>query len=166
MINFFQQNRKVFFFFGDTLLIIIAVYLAFLLRFEGRIPSQYFDGVLQGAIVLALLFSLPIFYFFRLYAFTWAYVSTRELIFLSQATFLSFLFSGSVLLIARDSPLFIGFPRSILFVSYFLIFLFCGGLRFTKKIYLQLFQTGIKKKKKKTLIAGGGDAGEQKFKNN
>ena len=67
MINFFQQNRKVFFFFGDTLLIIIAVYLAFLLRFEGRIPSQYFDGVLQGAIVLALLFSLPIFYFFRLF---------------------------------------------------------------------------------------------------
>src|SRR3989344_2455567 len=165
MINFFQQNRKVFFFIGDILLIIIAVYLAFLLRFEGRIPSQYFDGVLQGAIVLALLFSLPIFYFFRLYAFTWAYVSTRELISLAQATFLSFLFSGAVLLIARDFPSFTGFPRSILFVSYFLIFLFCGGLRFTKRIYLQLFQTGIKKEKERTLIAGAGDAGEQILRN-
>ena len=165
MINFFQQNRKVFFFIGDILLIIIAVYLAFLLRFEGRIPSQYFDGVLQVAIVLALLFSLPIFYFFRLYAFTWAYVSTRELISLAQATFLSFLFSGAVLLIARDFPSFTGFPRSILFVSYFLIFLFCGGLRFTKRIYLQLFQTGIKKEKERTLIAGAGDAGEQILRN-
>ncbi len=165
MINFFQQNRKIFFFFGDILLIILAVYLAFFLRFEGRIPSQYFGGVLQGAIVLALLFSLPIFYFFRLYAFTWAYVSTRELISLSQATFLSFLFSGAVLLITRDLPPFIGFPRSTLFVSYFLIFLFCGGIRFTKRIYLQLFQTGIKKEKERTLIAGAGDAGEQILRN-
>lgn len=165
MINFFQQNRKVFFFFGDAFLIIIAVYLAFLLRFEGRIPSQYFEGIFQGAIVLALIFSLPLFYFFRLYSFSWAYVSTSELISLVKALIISFSFFGATLLIFGDELIFQGFPRSILFIGYFLIFIFIGGIRFSKRIYLQLFEAGPKKEKDRTLIAGAGDAGEQILRN-
>jgi len=54
-----------------------------------------------------------------------------------------------------------GFPRSTFFISYFLIFIFCGGIRFAKRIYLQLFQKGLEKNKERTLIIGAGDAGEQ-----
>ncbi|MCH8741636.1 polysaccharide biosynthesis protein [Patescibacteria group bacterium] len=165
MINFFQQNRKVFFFFGDAILIIIAIYLAFFLRFDGRIPSQYFEGVFQGAIVLALIFSLPLFYFFRLYSFSWAYVSTSELISLVKALIISFSFFGATLLIFGDELIFQGFPRSILVIGYFLIFIFSGTIRFSKRIYLQLFKASPKREKERILIAGAGDAGEQILRN-
>jgi len=36
MINFIQKNRKIFFLIGDAILINLAIYLAFLLRFEGK----------------------------------------------------------------------------------------------------------------------------------
>lgn len=160
MISFIQKNRKLFFLIGDIILITLAVSLAFFLRFEGKIPTVHIPN-LQGLIVLALIFCLPIFYFFKLYSFSWAYVSTQELVSLSKATALSFLLSGAALLIFRDFPQFSGFPRSALFISYFLIFLFCGGLRFSKRIYLQSFQKGLKEEKARTLIVGAGDAGEQ-----
>jgi hypothetical protein len=41
-------------------------FFGFLFRFEGKIPGQYFEGILPGMIVLALVSSLPIFYFFWL----------------------------------------------------------------------------------------------------
>ena len=154
-------TRTIFFVIGDISLISFSVWLAFLLRFEGRIPSEQITH-LKNLIFLALLFSLPIFYFFKLYSFTWAYVSAEELISLFKATSSSFLLSSVTFLILRDLPQFLGFPRSTIFISYFLIFLFCGAIRFSKRIYFQIFQKGLQKEEKsKTLIVGAGDAGEQ-----
>lgn len=144
----------------DALLIATSIYLAFLLRFEGSIPSQHFLN-LQGMIFLALFFSLPIFYFLRLYSFSWSYVSADELISLIQAAFLSFLFLTTSIFILRDQPIFFGFPRSTIFISYFLIIFFSGAIRFSKRIYLQIFQKSGGKEKENTLIVGAGDAGEQ-----
>ncbi len=155
------KTRLLFFLLADIFFIIISIWLAFLLRFDGRIPNQYFAGTIQGMVILTLIFCVPIFYFFKLYSFSWSYVSIQELISLLKASILSFLFSGVSILILRDSTWFSGFPRSILFISYFLIFLFCGGIRFSKRIYLEVFGGGIKAEKERTLIVGAGDAGEQ-----
>ena len=156
-----SKTRIVFFIVSDIIFISFSVWLAFLLRFEGNIPEQYFAGIIPGMIILALIFCLPIFYFLKLYSFSWAYVSTQELVSLFKATALSFLLSGATLLIFRDFHQFSGFPRSILFVTYFLIFFFCGGIRFAKRIYLQIFQGQVGVEKEITLIVGAGDAGEQ-----
>ena len=155
-----SKTRIVFFIVSDIIFISFSVWLAFLLRFEGKIPAEHILN-LQGLFALALIFSLPIFYFFKLYSFSWAYVSTQELVSLFKATALSFLLSGATLLIFRDFHQFSGFPRSILFVTYFLIFFFCGGIRFAKRIYLQIFQGQVGVEKEITLIVGAGDAGEQ-----
>jgi len=80
---------------------------------------------------------------------------------LFKAVGLSFLFSGITFLIFRDLHQFSSFPRSTIFISYFLVFLFCGALRFSKRIYLQSFQKGVREEKERTLIVGAGDAGEQ-----
>jgi len=154
------KTRFLFFITADVVLITLAVWIAFLLRFEGKIPAQHIFN-LSGLIFLALIFSLPIFYFFRLYSFAWAYVSAQEMISLLEGSLLSFLLSALALLIFRDLPLFSGFPRSTLFISYFLIFLFSGAVRFSKRIYLDIFQGGAKEEKERTLIVGAGDAGEQ-----
>ncbi len=156
------RSRMTFFIVGDILLIILSVYLAFLLRFDANIPSQYLQGIIPATALLTLVFTLPIFYFQKLYFFTWAYVSTHELISLIKSVVVSFALVGVVILIFRDSALFLEFPRSTLFIAYFLIFLFASLLRFSKRIYLELFPPGSsKEKQRRTLIVGAGDAGEQ-----
>jgi len=155
-----MPKRRILFLLADSILISLSVFLAFVVRFEGPIPSHYFLNIF-GLIASALIISLPIFYFFKLYSFSWAYVSTEELISLVKATTLSFLFLTASFLILRDHPVFSGFPRSALFITFFFIFIFCGGIRFAKRIYLQIFQVGQKEKKEMTLIVGAGDAGEQ-----
>ncbi len=156
------KTRLLFFLTADIFFIIFSVFLAFFLRFDGEIPIQYFGGILPGMIFLALIFCLPIFYFSGLYSFSWSYVSASEMISLVKAITLSFLFLAASLFILKNQPVFNGFPRSTLVISYFLVFIFCGGIRFIKRVYLELF-AGKKRgsEKKKTLIVGAGDAGEQ-----
>src|SRR4030042_6532328 len=161
MFNLNQRKQKIaFLLIIDIALIGFCVFLAFFLRFEGQIPTDYSLKIL-GTIIIALIISLPIFYFFKLYNFSWEYVSTNELINLAKAVTISFLFLGASLFIFRDQKIFEGFPRSALIVGYFLVFLFCGAIRFSKRIYLQVFQKGFIEEKEKTLIVGAGDAGEQ-----
>ena len=154
------KTQLIFFLVSDIFLISLSVWLAFLVRFEGQIPNHYFLNI-GGIILLALIITIPIFYFFKLYYFSWSYVSLEELISLVKATTLSFLLLTAFYFVLKDYTIFSGFPRSILFISYFLIFIFCGAARFSKRIYFYLFQKKEVKGKEKTLIVGAGDAGEQ-----
>ncbi len=156
------KTRTLFFLICDMLFIVATFYFAFLLRFEGQIPTQYFEGSIQAAIILALVFCVPIFYFSKLYHFTWAYVSTQELITLFKGVSLSFLVLGASLFVLRDFNVLSGFPRSVLLISYFLVFVSTSLIRFSKRIYLNVASArGEIKKGKRTLIVGAGDAGEQ-----
>ena len=156
--------RLIFFLIADAALIIFSVFLAFIVRFEGYVPHQYLLNI-EGIILLSLLITLPLFYSLKLYYFTWAYVSAEELISLMKATGLSFLLLTAVFLVLRDHPVFTGFPRSTLFITYFFIFILCGGIRFAKRIYLKTFQKRATEEKERTLIVGAGDAGEQILRN-
>lgn len=151
---------KINFLIFDIITIFLSVILAFLVRFEGWIPSHYFLNI-KGIIFFSLLITIPIFYFFKLYHFAWEYVSAKELINLTKATMLSFLFLTAIYFVLRDLPLFSGFPRSTLFISYFFIFILCGAIRFAKRVYFEIFPKVKKEEKLKTLIVGAGDAGEQ-----
>jgi FlaA1/EpsC-like NDP-sugar epimerase len=152
--------RLFFFLISDIILISLSVVLAFLVRFEGSIPERYFSNI-AGLIFFSTLFTIPIFYFFKLYFFSWAYVSAEELINLIKATSLSFLLLTATYFILRDHRLFSGFPRATLFLTYFFIFILCGGLRFAKRIYLQVFPRGKREEEINVLIVGAGDLGEQ-----
>ena len=152
--------RMTFFLIADAVLIVFSVFLSFLVRFEGQIPSRYFLNI-EGIIILALLITLPIFYLSKLYYFNWMYVSAEELVSLIKATGLSFLILTASFFVLRDHPIFSGFPRSTLFITYFFVFILAGGIRFSKRIYLQTFPGKQMQEKEKTLIVGAGDAGEQ-----
>ncbi|MCK5044596.1 polysaccharide biosynthesis protein [Candidatus Parcubacteria bacterium] len=155
-----KQTRTMFFIFWDVLLISFSVWLAFFLRFEGEIPLQYWEGAIQATVALALIFCLPIFHFSRLYSFTWAYVSAQELISLIKALTLAFLGIVASFFLLQNHTIFFSYPRSVFLISYFLIFIFSGGIRFSKRIYMQIFK--IKEMgSEETLIIGAGDAGEQ-----
>jgi len=154
------KTRFIFFLAADVILIFLAVFLAFLIRFDAKIPPQY-SIFIPRMIILTVIFTIPVFYFQKLYSFSWAYVSTSELISLFKATTISFFFLGITIYISKYFPFFTNFPRSTLFISYFLVFIFCGGIRFVKRVWLQMVRKGGTGEKERILIVGAGDAGEQ-----
>ena len=157
-----QRKRFVFFLVADIGSVIAAVLLAFLLRFEGAIPAQYFEGGLQAAILLVLISVVPVFLLSRLYSFTWAYVGLEDLLLLARALATSALVTGALFVLLRGQEFFLGFPRSVLLIAYVLLFLFMAGLRLSKRAYLQWSvarKHGIGKER--TLIVGARDEGEE-----
>lgn len=155
-------KKAVFFIFLDIISIFLAVWLSFSLKFDFAIPSQ-FDSALNQTFIFALIFYIPIFYFFGLYSFSWSYVSVRELIALIVSSAFSICFISLFIFVSDEFSHFTNFPRSILFILYFLVILFAGLTRFLKRIYLEFIASGLKGER--TLIIGAGDAGEQILRN-
>jgi len=161
MRQFAGRHKAVIFMVLDVFIFFASVYLAFFIRFEGAIPKRYFESIVMLS-VINILICLPIFYWQKLYSFTWAYVSVQELVQLLRATVYSLLLVLGALFLLRDYRLFSGFPRSTIFIAYFFIFLFCGGARFSKRAYLSFSRRNYAMGgMSRTLIVGAGDAGEQ-----
>src|SRR3989338_3744583 len=113
---YFEKRKNIrilFFILADIVLIASAVLLAFLVRLEGEIPEQYWLNILS-IVVLAEIITIILFFIFKLYSFTWIYVSASELLALSKATVLSLLILTATFFILRDHVFFRGFPRSAL----------------------------------------------------
>ena len=153
-------TRTLFFILADIALVALSVWLAFLIRFDGAVPSHFFPFIFRIA-ALAAFFTALIFYFSGLYSFSWSYVSTNELVLLFKSSTASFTLLTVTLYLSSYFPHFVNFPRSTIFISYILSFIFCGGLRLAKRIYLQAKGLGDKNGRRRTLIVGAGDAGEQ-----
>ncbi len=167
MFNLFKKTaatRIIFFVFSDIFFIAISVWLAFVLRFDSQIPLQYYPFILR-MIILAIIFIIPVFYFEKLYSFSWSYVSAGELVSLFKATTISFIFLSIAIFISNYFPHFLNFPRSVIFISYVLVFIFCGASRFSKRIYFNIIRSKKIVEKERTLIVGAGDAGEQILRN-
>jgi FlaA1/EpsC-like NDP-sugar epimerase len=158
-----SKRKALFFIVLDFVFISFAVWISFLLRFDFIIPAQ-FNQAVEKTLVLAVIFYLPIFYFFGLYSFSWSYVSTRELVALIISSIFAISFTAFTISISNEFSGFNFYPRSVLFILYFLILLLAGGTRFSKRIYLEFLFSG-KKEKLNTLIVGAGDAGEQILRN-
>ncbi len=159
MIDFLCQYKKFLFFILDAIILIFVASFSFLIRFEGNVPSSQIHN-LKNFILLVLIISLPIFYWQRLYHFTWAYVSINELYRVIKSVTIASLLIATTLFIFRDLKIFSGFPRSIILINYFLTFLITGGWRIAKRIFTETIRQE-KKIGRKVLIIGAGEAGEE-----
>lgn len=158
------KTRLLFFVIADAIFIVLAVWLALFLRFEGSIPARYLGGSLQSITLLFLVTTIPIFLFFRLYSFTWAYMGINDLLKLAKGLVVSFIIAGGIFFFFRDQGVLEFFPRSVVPVSYILMFFLMGGLRFTKRAYMYGIVPSFRnsrREKERVLIVGAGDAGEQ-----
>jgi len=126
----------------DVFLIFFSVLAAFLLRFDGKIPAEKLNN-LWAFTVLAVFLTIPIFLFRDTYKTSWLYVSLTDLPNIIGGVIISSFALGTALFIFRGNPFFVGFPRSIIFIYTILLFLFVGGLRFSKRIYWQLIRSKI-----------------------
>jgi len=149
----------------DALLVGLSLYLAYLLRFDGRIPPAQLHG-LVGVLPWFIPVKLASFFFFGLYKGMWRYTGIYDLESLIKACLIS---SGIIVFILVLQVRFVGFPRSIFVIDLLLTFLFVSGTRVGIRV---LLSSGSEKyrfpffhkadtNKEKVLIVGAGDAAEK-----
>jgi len=157
-------RRRAFFILSDILLISVAMYASFWMRFDGQIPAEY-SRALFYFILLALICKLLFLVLYNLYDISWSLIGLDELT--RGFTALSFgsLALGMALYFLRTIPLFstTPFPRSILIIDYVLSLILIGSLRVSKRAIQQGLKGLLRPKGgvRKTLIIGAGSAGEQ-----
>src|SRR3990172_4533463 len=152
------------FFLIDTVLISLAYFVAFVIRFDlinYREFYERFSLITLGVVALRL----PVFVYFGLYRRLWRYASVREMVAVvmavSAGSGLGLLIIVALSLLGNDSPFF-GFPRSIIALEWLLTVAFVGGSRFAVRVVaggrLPKVARG-KSEARLALIIGAGDAG-------
>jgi len=162
----FNKSRNTFVFvLVDIFLVLGALFIAFLLRFDFAIP-KYIIGNLVTYIPVILFAKLTSFFIFGLYHGMWRYTSIADFINITRAS--SF---GSLLSLALFALLYglAGFPKSVLFIDYALCTIFLGVSRASIRLYYRntsesnefIGQNRIDKSRKKLIMIGAGGSAER-----
>lgn len=143
----------------DTFIVISAVLIAYLLRFDLNVPSQYVNTALYVMVVIAV-FTVISLKYQKMYRRVWQYASIGELISIIKAATLAevgfYAFHWTMNLFLPVLMV----PRSIYPISWALIVLGIGGSRFAWRIFRDTYlQTRQRNKGKNVLIVGAGNAG-------
>ncbi|MEJ2690633.1 MAG: nucleoside-diphosphate sugar epimerase/dehydratase [Deltaproteobacteria bacterium] len=149
----------------DVFLLIAAHFLAYFIRFDGKIAPAQWTSI--GTVLPGLIgFKLIDFYFFGLYRGMWRYTSLADLLNILKACIVAGLVTmGTLLLVNR----FEGFSRSVFVIDVLLTFLFISGLRIgirfvyqnAPDLYFLWHDPLTRNNRKRLLIIGAGDAAEK-----
>ena len=113
----------------DIGVINISLYLSFALRFDNKIPQEYYTLFKETHVVVTVI-ALCSFIFFNLYNRIWNYASVNELIAIVFATsFNSLTALGYTFMIGKT------YPRSIYILFWLLLTTFVGGSRFILRTF-------------------------------
>lgn len=150
----------------DGVIVLGSMALAYLLRFEFRIPSVQVDSLMQ-ALVLTVLTKIPLFSAFRVYRFGWRNIGLGELAQTALACVM-----GTVTLLALTGTLAavdltssIGIPwavipRSVLAIDMVVCLLAVLSVRVSQRLALQTL-SGVRRRGARALVVGAGDAGSE-----
>lgn len=151
----FTYKRRIFEVLNDLAIILLAYYLAFLLRFEGAITPEYFAGFINSLPVV-LIAQLSSFLALGLYRGLWRYTGLDDLRVIIKAVAVASLLSiAAVLLLFRFEHL----SRAVFVIDGVLLLLGVGGTRISFRLLrnwlLQRSGDG-----RRVLVYGAGDGGE------
>ena len=126
-------SRFAFFLLGDIFISILSVYIAFLLRFSGDIPNEFYKGALLSASSLTAI-KICYFWFLRIYLVPWRFFGlyeARKLFYAHVMAALTFL-----ILFFLASKVFNPFPRSVIIIDAAISFILISGVRISKRMFL------------------------------
>jgi len=133
MLKATKFRRTTFFVIMDILLSILSVYLAFILRFNGDIPNEFYKGVLLSAAIITFL-KISLLWFFKIYRVPWRFFGLFE----ARKIFYAIVLSEAIFALIYFSldEVFNPFPRSVIFIDAALSYIFIGSLRVAKRMFL------------------------------
>lgn len=153
--NFFMHKRRIVELLVDFVLICIAYYSAYFLRFEGEILSQNLL-LIRESLIWIIAIKMSIFFIFGLYRGVWKYVSITELVTIFKAVTLSSIaaiFFLTYLFRFRD------YSRAVFFMDWIILLFLVSGSRITYRLLGEFFSR-FRQKGENILIYGAGDTGE------
>jgi len=153
-------GRKSILIITDIILVNMAIYMALLLRFDGRIMPQYRD-MYYGTFIILTSIKIIVYLAMGLYNSLWRYASIDELIQVFFATAIE-----TALCYLYGEFFGVRLPRSVYIMSWFITFIFIGGSRLSYRILRRLnnFVKSDKSEKSKVLVIGAGEAGSMVIK--
>lgn len=134
--------------------IVASNYAAFLLRFDGNIPRQYFISFLR-VLPIVLAFRLISFHYYGLNRGFWRYAGIQDLINLGAATLVS---SVAIWGAVTIFPVTDSYPRSVFLIDGYLLLMGLAFLRVFKRALSILTITSAGARR--VMIIGAGNAGE------
>jgi FlaA1/EpsC-like NDP-sugar epimerase len=153
----------------DGVLVALAYYLAYRLRFDQGLPERY-DDLLKATVGWTVAMSLVVFAMFRLYQRWWRYTRQRDYVQLVQAVIVAALaLAGFVALfkpVTASSPktgdIAVALPTGVLATFFLLTLLFVGGARWVAHAIYERPLSGFRANKdaRGVLIVGAGDGGQ------
>ena len=143
----------------DIVLILLSLFLAYLIRLGSidEVVAKYINQIFFIALIIVPL-KILIFWYLKLYHISFRYISIGEVLSIIKASALSSPGIAFIALVFRDREILSGFPRSVIFIDFFLTFFFITGIRAFFRLY---YSPSNKKKGREILIVGSGHAGEQ-----
>jgi UDP-GlcNAc:undecaprenyl-phosphate GlcNAc-1-phosphate transferase len=151
----FTYKRRIFEVLLDLMLIPLAYYGSYLLRFEGFLIGHDFRLFLESLPII-IASQILCFFIFGVYKGVWRYTGINDII-----TYLKAVTSGTILsvLIILFLYRFMGFSRSVFIIDWIILFLFLSGSRLSFRMIGELANRE-KNSGRKVLIYGAGDGGE------
>jgi len=144
---------------ADAVLVTLAWYLAFQVRFDKGVPARYDEFLGSDVFVAVVGIQLIVFVLFGLYHHWWRYVSIRDM-------------WRAVLAVTVASAVAVGFiylwdpvpgwnlPRGIIAIDWMFTLGFVVGARVLARTLVERAKRGIVTRRKAALIVGAGDAGQ------
>lgn len=127
-------KRVTFFLFADILVFTISIYVAFLLRFSGDIPSDFYKGMILSGICLIVL-KVMFLAIYKIYMVPWRFFGLYE----ARKIFYSHILAGAVFAIIFFffADIFNPFPRSVIIIDATVSYLILSGVRISKRMFLE-----------------------------
>ena len=147
--------RRSILFFLDIILITLAYFLTFELRFEFFVPSVFIE-LLKSTFIYIVIIKIILYTVFGLYNSLWRYVSIDELFKLIIATTL-----GNVIIYLFNIGFALNIPRSIILIDWIITIFLTGGLRLSYRVVRRAYQSINRDEDdlQRVMIIGAGDAG-------
>jgi FlaA1/EpsC-like NDP-sugar epimerase len=154
------SKRRLIVFCCDSLLISLALCLAFLLRFDFTIPPQQLDLFWECLLVVMIVKPL-VFVVTGFYNSLWRYASVQDAVeILKGVTLSSILAVSAVFFLRQFTPI----PRSIFILDWFLLFALLAASRLVWRVWRETYVVSRSSDGPLTLIVGAGEAGSMLLK--
>jgi len=149
-------KRRLFEVLLDLVLIPLAYWISYLLRFEGSAYGDNFP-VFFKSLPIVVACQLFAFFLFGVYRGIWQYVGMRDVIIFGKAITI-----GAVLSVLVNLGLyrFMGFSRTVFVIYWFILFALMTASRFSYRLIGEATPNEAMKKGKRALIYGAGAGGQ------
>src|SRR5882757_5169823 len=151
----FSYKRRIFEVLLDVILIVLAYWSAYAIKFEPFSDSPAWKLFLRTVPVLVVV-RLAAFLFFGVYRGIWRYTSIDDLMAFAKAVAAGSLISMAIVLFKFR---FQGFSRAIFVIDALVMLMLLAGSRVAFRFFRQVLPTADGSKHQRALIYGAGDAG-------